>query len=260
MNLKTAINTAEIDFEAPAHLLHGRHGHLAAVCHLAHERRVHGGGVALEDGLLLWRERPRHRAQAAQGWLWTAAVPAVAVGTVVLGAAVASAIPAASAVVAVVTQLDDVDVHAGLAQQLLHVRVGDDDADGPGHCCGVGDNPVGLRRNIVALKGKRKRKRIEWHWVMLSWCVGRKKVGEPQNKGVRIRARRFKKLFFHCDFVSPPEAATGPIDTTTGLLLSLSVRTMCRMEAEATAEPPGLLTRSTTALAWKKRLLSLFRV
>src|SRR5262249_62405939 len=45
----------------------------------------------------------------------------------------------------------------------------------------------------------------------------------------------------------PPEAATSLIDTTTGLPAARVLTTSRQMVSDATADPPGLLTRSSTA-------------
>ena len=47
----------------------------------------------------------------------------------------------------------------------------------------------------------------------------------------------------------PPEAATSPIDTTTGLPAARTLTTSRQITSDAIAEPPGLFTRSTTARA-----------
>ncbi len=47
----------------------------------------------------------------------------------------------------------------------------------------------------------------------------------------------------------PPDAATSPIETTTGLPAARSLTTSRQITSDAVYEPPGLLTRSTTARA-----------
>ena len=51
------------------------------------------------------------------------------------------------------------------------------------------------------------------------------------------------------DMKYPPDAATSPIDTTTGLPAARTRTTSRQMTSDAVAEPPGLFTRSTTARA-----------
>ena len=59
-------------------------------------------------------------------------------------------------------------------------------------------------------------------------------------------ARRWRASRFH---PPPPEAATSAIEAITGFSAA-SWRISRHMRSEASASPPGLSTRSTTAATW----------